>query len=242
VRRGTWRGLSIGVVFLAAICTAIPGQALRNTDPPDLCHLAATRASQQTGVPLPVLMAIALTESGRKTGDRFAPWPWTMNIAGEGRFFDGRAAALAHARATLSGGETSFDMGCFQVNYRWHGAAFPSLEAMLDPDRNALYAARFLSDLHGESGDWAIAAGHYHSRTPVHANRYRKVFTRHLAALSTDDLSAPRAAPEPPAVTRQNGYSLLRPGGPPAAMGSLVPVHEGRGGLLGGAARALWGG
>ena len=30
-------------------------------------------------------------------------------------------------------GRTSFDVGCFQINYFWHGRNFPSLESMFDP-------------------------------------------------------------------------------------------------------------
>ena len=47
---------------------------------------------------------------------------------------------------------------------------------MFDPDMNALYAARFLSELYREFGDWTGAAGAYHSRTPEYADRYKVKF------------------------------------------------------------------
>lgn len=248
-RRATGLGLALAVLMLAA---ALPARAFAPaaTDAPSLCLAAAQKASRATGVPLEVLMAISLTESGRKAEGRFAPWPWTLNVAGKGFFLPDRQAALDLARRTLEGGETSFDLGCFQVNYRWHGAAFDSIEAMLDPDRNALYAAQFLAGLHAESGDWSVAAGHYHSRTPEHAARYRQIFNRHFAALGGDALAALAAAdPGPggaPEATgrrvRVNQFPLLQAGAPPLAMGSLVPVQPGRGGLFAGSARSLWGG
>lgn len=212
-----------------------------------VCETAARRASSMTGVPLKVLLAVSLTESGRKTGATFGAWPWTLNIAGKGAFFDSKSAALARAHATLAGGERSFDLGCFQINYRWHGEAFGALSDMLDPDLNAQYAAQFLRDLFAESGDWSVAVGHYHSRTPQYANRYRKIFHRHLANLGGGPIpvqSFPPATAVAPTVTRApNRFPLLQPGGAPVSMGSLVPTRPNTGSLFGDrTSRSMWGG
>jgi hypothetical protein len=48
---------------------------------------------------------------------------------------------------------------------------------MFNPERNALYAAHFLIELHREFGSWTEAAGAYHSRTPEHADRYKAKFS-----------------------------------------------------------------
>ena len=53
-----------------------------------------------------------------------------------------------------------------QINYRWHGRAFPSLDAMFDPEYTATYAAQFLRTLYEERGSWSAAAGAYHSLSP----------------------------------------------------------------------------
>ena len=82
---GVWRGLAAaGLVLLAAL----PARAFAPAagDAPSLCLAAAQKASRATGVPLEVLMAISLTESGRKADGRFSAWPWTLNIAGKGFF------------------------------------------------------------------------------------------------------------------------------------------------------------
>jgi len=236
-----------------ALCAALgaPGDAsAARGDASALCEAAARRASAATGVPLPVLLAVALSESGRKAGGRFAPWPWVLNIEGAGSFYDSKAAALSAAQAAISSGRDSTDLGCFQVNFRWHGDAFASLADMIDPDRNAGYAARFLRELYAESGDWITAAGHYHSRTPVHAERYRGVFRRHLAALGAGPLPAPGPMPDAPPMiaraeppARENRFQLLQGGGAPATMGSLVPDGPGLGGLFADRpTRSLWGG
>lgn len=169
-----------------------------------LCDRAAATAAAETGVPLDVLRAITRTETGRRLAGGFHPWPWTMNIEGKGIWFDSRAEALAHAEKTLAAGTTSFDMGCFQVNYRWHGRNFPDLVAMIDPLESARYAARFLARLHAETGDWEKAAGFYHSRAPRFNLRYRARFAQMRASLPpmpgdplTDPLPA-HPAPAPP--------------------------------------------
>jgi len=51
---------------------------------------------------------------------------------------------------------------------------------MFDPDINATYAAKYLTELYHETGSWAQAAGYYHSRTPEYAQRYAKRFAGHL--------------------------------------------------------------
>jgi hypothetical protein len=228
------RARRAAALALAVLAVAVPAPARASAD---LCEAAAARAAAATGVPLPVLRAIALTETGRNRDGAFRPWPWTLNVEGRGAFFATSGAALAEARAARDRGATSFDIGCFQINHRWHGDAFPSLAAMLDPDANAAYAARFLRDLHAETGDWQAAAGAYHSRTPDHAARYRARFARILAGLDpVTDIAPPPAvaavpAPPPPRPDRRpNRFPLLIAGaGGVASPGSLLPAAAGSG-------------
>lgn len=175
-----------------------------------LCEAALRAASRVEGVPREVLRAITLTETGRTLDGAQRPWPWAVNLEGEGRWFDSREEAYAFAAAARDQGRISFDTGCFQINYKWHGRAFPSLAAMFDPGANALYAARFLKELYEETGDWTRAAGFYHSRTEVHAARYRAIFARNLAAGAPPEGEIPRLA-------------SIGPGAP--GRGALAPDH-----------------
>ncbi|MCX7890624.1 MAG: transglycosylase SLT domain-containing protein [Rhodobacteraceae bacterium] len=194
----------------ARIADEVPAGAVG--DPAAICEAAAREAAATTGVPLAVLMAISLTETGRRQAGRMRPWPWTVNMEGAGHWFADREAALAYVAREFARGARSFDVGCFQINYRWHGHAFPSVEAMFDPRANAIYAARFLARLHAEAGDWSLAAGAYHSRTPAFAERYRARFDRFVRALLGDGgTAAPVTAAAP------------GPGGAPAAL----PAHAG---------------
>lgn len=154
-----------------------------------VCDRAALAASQSTGVPLNVLLSVTRIETGRNGPEGLTPWPWTLNIAGRGYWLEEKRSAEGLAARTVESGVTSFDVGCFQINYRWHGQHFKSLDHMLDPWPNALYAARFLRRLHDEFGSWSGAVAAYHSRNPVHSERYLRKFNRVLATLDVGTIS-----------------------------------------------------
>ncbi len=235
----TVRNTSAILSLCAALGWLTPQPAQAAADLSLVCDRAAIEASDASGVPLSVLKAISLTETGRRRDGAFRPWPWTVNMEGKGSWHESRDAALALVYDHFKRGARSFDVGCFQINYRWHGQHFESIEAMFDPRGNAMYAARFLSELHAELGSWDKAAGAYHSRTPEHANRYRATFETHRARFLHEDdgqvpvlpaLEAllpeePAPAPLRPQRERVNTYPLFVAAGG-GAMGSLVATDE----------------
>lgn len=209
-------------------------------DPSDLCMLAARDAAQINAVPISVLIAITQTETGRTQNGVTRPWPWTVNMEGEGHWFADRNSALAFAQAHYDRGVRSFDIGCFQINFRWHGENFASLDQMFDPTANATYAAHFLLDLHEEDGDWSTAAGAFHSRTQEHAETYRArfdAFRTAAVAAGVDDatgtgpLLLAAAGVEDVArnygLSRRRGLPLFAPSDSPRTPGSLVPLSNG---------------
>ncbi len=197
-----------------------PAQARTDLDEALRCDQAADQAARATGVPAAVLMAIARVETGRTIGGALAPWPWTVNEAGVGSFFETEDKALQHVTEAMATGATNIDIGCFQVNLRWHGVKFASLDAMFDPVENALYAARFLQTLYGEHGSWDGAVGAYHSRRPDAAQGYlRKVANVLEAPLPTNALVEGRVAGTA-TVPRENRFPLLQ-GGTGGENGSL---------------------
>ncbi len=207
--------------LIVAFAALAPAPAIASDDPAALCLKAAARAAEATGVPYEVLTAVSVVETGR--GQR--PWPWTVNLGGDGRWLDSMAEAEELVLLALSQGMTNLDLGCFQLNYYWHGAAFASVADMLDPDRNALYAAEYLSQHYAETGDWALAAAAYHSATPEHAERYLARFEATAMALAEPD-------PMPEWSPRSNGFPLLVTGAS-GQNGSLVPATEGGVRLIG---------
>lgn len=183
---------------LAALFLPVPAAATPSVSgsTPALCIDAARTAAARHGIPAGMMQAIALVETRRKVGGVSGPWPWTLNIDGQGYWYDTRAEALAHAEREVAGGRRSLDLGCFQLNTRWHGENFSALDEMLEPALAADYAARFLGLLFAETGDWMRAAGLYHSRTPARARRYRGLVGRALTSLDNTP-AAPVAAPKP---------------------------------------------
>lgn len=213
----------------AAMATLLcaPVAASATTDPSALCLSAARKAAADTGVPLRILLALTLTETGRAGPDgRLTPWPWTLNKGGEGLWFNSRQDALAHLETVLAAGVTNVDVGCFQLNHRWHGQAFASLTAMLDPETNALYAARLVLRLYQDSGDWGSAVAAYHSSTPAYAERYLARFKPIYAALGDG------SPPSENAIPRENRFPLLLAGATRGA-GSLVPLSDTASPLIG---------
>lgn len=177
------RGLGISIMLMLVFIAA-SSRANTASDIAAICTRAGTIAAQKTGVPHPVLSAIMLTETGRKIDGRHQPWPWTVNMEGTGKWFATREEALAYVMEHYNKGARSFDVGCFQINFRWHGNAFASIEDMFDPTLNALYAGQFLRTLYKETGSWTKSAGAYHSRTPKYATKYSARFDRIIAQIT----------------------------------------------------------
>ncbi len=228
------RGLVSRFIGIVALVLAVnfPLRALATQDLSHICDQAAAYAAQETGVPLSVLQAISLTETGRKRTGVMRPWPWTVNMEGKGVWFDSEDEARAYVYKNYKRGARSFDVGCFQINYKWHGQQFASIEEMFDPNPNALYAAKFLLDLFQEKGDWSEAAGAYHSRTQKYAEKYEKRFNAFRAALLNNTATPPSAissvettsyTPRPKEI-RVNNYPLLQQNSNAHTLGSLVSL------------------
>lgn len=205
------------------------GQSL--ADDSALCVNAAQDAADLSGVPVSVLLAIALTETGTTRDGETRPWPWTVNVGGEGYWFETASAAEQFARETLDRGTQSFDVGCFQLNYRWHGENFVSIEQMFDPMANATYAASFLNELNETRNDWSAAAGAYHSQNEQFASRYRNRFDAYVTALAEGGLNLNSVGDlvetvnsTVPSLPRRNDFPLLQQNNGVRALGSLVTL------------------
>ncbi|WP_299966293.1 transglycosylase SLT domain-containing protein [uncultured Roseobacter sp.] len=217
----------IGGVLLLTL--AIVNDALARAE--FLCDQAARDASVEYDVPLEILRAITRTETGRTLEGVLKPWPWAVNVAGEGHWFETREIAIDHVKRHVASGRRNIDIGCFQLNHRWHAAGFASIGDMFDPVANARYAAQFLTDLYDEKGDWMRAVGAYHSRTAVHAKRYKRRFSDIYADLKDDSDGRSTASLQHRTTGR---FPLLRPTATRPLRGSLVPLDNtvSRGALL----------
>jgi hypothetical protein len=162
------RILSIAaVLFMSLLCDARADELS--------CEGAGAEAERAWQLPSGLLAAIGRVESGRydpATG-RVAGWPWTINAAGQGHYFDTRAAAIAATRDLQMQGVRLIDVGCFQIDLFYHPQAFATLDEAFDARSNANYAARFLSELYGRTGSWEAAIAGYHSAVPDAGEPYR---------------------------------------------------------------------
>jgi hypothetical protein len=141
------------------------------------CLEATRKIESEYNIPPHILSAIALTESGRRDHKTKLqmPWPWTANIGGAGRYFKTKNEALLTFKQLIAKKNYMFDVGCMQINWRYHKNAFSSIEQALDPYYNVRYAAEFLTSLYAQTGSWTQAAVYYHSKTPVYYQKYRKI-------------------------------------------------------------------
>lgn len=169
-------------------------------------------AAEDNGIPPEVLYAVASAESVVNLHAGRRPWPWTLNVAGQGMRFGDRRSACAALRDALE--QTRIvDVGIAQLNVRWQthlfgpGKRFADPCDALDPYANLDEAARLIRGHFENTRDWLAAAGRYHRPAGgAPATRYRGVVQRELARLSTTPSSdgmlaslnsAPKSAPSP---------------------------------------------
>ncbi|MGE4483252.1 transglycosylase SLT domain-containing protein [Acidocella sp.] len=132
------------------------------------CAAAGRAAELESTLPTNLLLSIGMVESGRVdplTGHA-TPWPWTVNVDGNGRYFASEQEAEAFVRLAQTSGARDIDVGCFQISLEHHPDAFMSLSDAFNPAKNADYAAFYLTRLKSRTGSWKAAIADYHSALP----------------------------------------------------------------------------
>lgn len=182
------------------------------------CEALAELAALKEGVPAGLLSAIARVESGRTSEGKFRAWPWTLNQAGDGSYHATETDALRALDAALATGRRNVDVGCMQINVRWHSDAFADVQAMIDPVQNTDYAARYLRNLYDRHGDWTAAVMHYHSSDLARGQDYAARVMRQLGTSMQDDRVQAKPA-SPSGVIQTHGMLVM-------ADGALVPLNR----------------
>lgn len=164
--------------------------ALKKTvSPAEMCSIAAAKAEKEFNIKPNLLQTIAMVESGRwdnKLGKRIA-WPWTVHANGKGYYYDSKEKAIAAVKAMQKKGITNIDVGCMQINLKYHGKAFNAITEAFEPEKNVAYSAKFLNQLHKRNKkDWKKTAMHYHSKDwrkgTNYKNRLEKHYTQYISA------------------------------------------------------------
>jgi soluble lytic murein transglycosylase-like protein len=148
----------LAFVLPAAIFMYDP-QSLARAVEINVCEREIIEAAKRYDVPLAVLYAVGMTETGR----RGSLQPFALNLQGPSFFAASLNDALRRFEEARKSGAKLIDVGCMQIDHHYHASQFSSLEAMFDPHENVDYAARFLKELRAREGSWTLAAARYHA-------------------------------------------------------------------------------
>ena len=203
-------------LLVASMCLLTAASARAEpASPYATCEAAIAAAERTPRIPDKLMPAMSRVESGRldPATRRVRAWPWTINVEGTGFFFEDKAKAIEAVRTMQARGIRSIDVGCMQVNLMHHPTAFANLDEAFEPTVNARYAARFLSALYRQTGDWNLATANYHSANADRGEDYqRRVFGRVMTPMGAKGTLAP-AGP----------YGVWPP--PGSAYAALPPVE-----------------
>jgi hypothetical protein len=150
----TWCRAILAALF---ICNAAVADVRAGDARP--CEREMARAAELYGIPLGILYAVGLTETGR----RGALYPYALGAEGQTVFAKNKEDAMASFEAMRHRGVKLIDLGCMQINHYYHGEKFDSVQAMFDPAKNVDYAARFLKELKQREGNWTMAVARYNA-------------------------------------------------------------------------------
>ncbi|MGR5347477.1 transglycosylase SLT domain-containing protein [Vibrio mediterranei] len=138
-------------------------------------------AARSVGVPVDVFYALAYQESATKmTTGQVKPWPYSMNYLGKTYVFADYKSLVHGASKLLSEGKEAFDVGYWQVNYKWNRERFSNIGHLAHPAINARVAGEIFRERYNQYGDWVKAAGRYHNpnnnggKADKYARSYKK--------------------------------------------------------------------
>lgn len=135
--------------FLSVGCQQVKAEGV--------CRQLISTIAQEVGVPERLLTAMARVESGHQC--------YAVNNSGQSLTFKTMQEAKDYVQEQIQQGNENIDLGCLQVNWRYHQQHFTSPTQLLHPYNNIRYAALFLKQLYHTLGSWSKAVGAYHSRT-----------------------------------------------------------------------------
>lgn len=159
-------------------------RVVHDTDNMDVCTKAAIEAEKMYQIKEGLLQTIASVESGRWDSklNRRVSWPWAMQVNGKGYYYSTKEEAVLAVKALMAEGIDNIDVGCMQINLKYHGKAFKSVEDAFEPTQNVAYSAQFLRNLYKHNGhSWQKTAMQYHSKNYARGVAYMDKLEQHYA-------------------------------------------------------------
>lgn len=131
------------------------------------CEIVIKNIENLTDIPENLLSSVGKAEAGRiLENNKHVIWPWTVNHAGKSLFFDTKKQMKKYVLKNVEKKDFNLDVGCMQINLKWHKNNFKKISDMLAIEPNVSYAASFLLQLKNKHGSWNKAIKHYHSSDP----------------------------------------------------------------------------
>lgn len=153
------RWIALTATASAALTWIIPAANAQTLG--EACPNLIYAAEQRYNIPNGLLMAIALTESGDRSG---GPNPHAMNIGGTPYIAPDLERMVSVIQRGYAAGKISIDVGCLQINLKYHAQHFRSPFDLLNSRVNVDYGARYLAQLANDTGSWRDAVMTYHNR------------------------------------------------------------------------------
>jgi len=154
------------IIFFISFLLLIKQSHADNIEKLNLCENKIESVEIQTEIPKGLLLGIGKAEAIRKIKNKFVIWPWTINHAGKSMFFDTKKQMRNYVFKNLKRNDLNMDVGCMQINIKWHKNNFKKISDMFEVNPNISYAASFLQQLKNKHGSWDNAIKHYHSSDP----------------------------------------------------------------------------
>ncbi len=223
IRPHTILAAALAVSALCVLPTTAPAASVEKESDWALCRDAAHRVEKATDLPHALLQAMSLVETGRRGPDgAHTAWPWTINANGRGYRFANKQEAIWAVERLRAKGMRSIDVGCMQVNLRYHPRAFTSLDEAFDPAANMAYAADFLGRLKDRHGSWRAASARYHSYNP----KLREKYAARVDKTLISERQAIAARMPVPAMKPSPALPVMEAGDPTIVTASLAPSEQ----------------
>ena len=151
------------------------------------CEKVIETIEDLTDIPKNLLLSIGKSESGRiLKNNKHVIWPWTVNHAGKSLFFDTKNQMKKYVLKHVKKQDYNLDVGCMQINLKWHKNNFKKISDMFAVEPNVSYAASFLLQLKNKHGSWDKAIKHYHSSDPK-KNKPYLIKVKHFWKIKEDN-------------------------------------------------------